>query len=101
MEDRRHSPLSDAQLEEALEGLPLWTRVQGRPAIRRRLQLRNFDEAWDVLNRVADVARRLEHHPEIFNLYSQVRLTLWTYECRGVTAHDVALAHAIDEALEA
>lgn len=46
------------------------------------------------------MARDMEHHPQILNRYSRVEITVWTFECQGVTAHDVAFAKAIDAALD-
>ena len=53
------------------------------------------------LNRVADVAEELGHHPEIFNVYGRVRLTLTTHDAGNVvTEKDHRLAAAIDALLE-
>jgi len=99
--DTRSEKLTPEARQAAVDGLKHWRGVKGRNAIRRRFQLRNFDDAWALMNTVADVARKLDHHPELLNLYSRVEITLWTYECGGLTAHDIALAHAIDAAVDA
>ena len=53
------------------------------------------------LNRVADVAENHGHHPEIFNVYGRVRLTLTTHDAGNtVTNKDRRLATAIDAVIE-
>jgi len=98
--DTRAEPLDAAALDEALAGLSSWTLHNEGRALRRTFQFASFDDAWEFLERVAAAARRLEHHPQILNRFSRVEIVVWTFECQGVTAHDVALARAIDAALE-
>jgi 4a-hydroxytetrahydrobiopterin dehydratase len=45
------------------------------------------------------VAERMNHHPEIFNVYNRVTLTLWTHDAHGLTTLDVTLAQAVEELL--
>ena len=101
MEDTRSERLSAEAVDAALTELPQWKRTRDGAALRRRFQLRTFDEAWALMERIAAVAREQAHHPEILNRYSRVEVSVWTFECEGVTAHDVALARAIDQAAAA
>ena len=52
------------------------------------------------MTRVARTAEALDHHPEWFNVYDKVDVTLFTHDAGGVTDLDVRLAKAMDEALE-
>ena len=69
--------------------------------LEREFQFVDFREAIAFLNRVAEVAEAHGHHPEIFNLYGRVRLTLTTHDAGNtVTEKDHRLAAAIDALFE-
>lgn len=80
----------------ALRDLPQWREVAGRDAISRSLQFKSFSEAWGFMSRVALHAERHDHHPEWFNVYNRVEVTLSTHECGGLSERDVRLAKFID-----
>jgi len=82
----------------ALAERPDWTEAEGRDAITRRFRFKDFNEAFGFMTRVALVAEKLDHHPEWFNVYNRVEVTLTTHDADGVTALDVALAGFIDRA---
>lgn len=52
----------------------------------------NFNEAWGFMSRVALKAESMNHHPEWFNVYNKVDVTLSTHDCQGLSARDVKLA---------
>jgi len=81
----------------ALAGLEGWTEVEGRDAIRKRYTFADFNAAFGFMARAALVAEKLDHHPEWFNVYKTVDLTLSTHDAGGVTERDIALAAAMDE----
>lgn len=85
----------------ALEGLPGWEAVEGRDAIRRAYRFRDFNAAFGFMSRVALMAEKLDHHPEWFNVYSRVDVTLATHDADGVTELDVKLAVFMDAAAAA
>ena len=67
----------------------------------REFKFDDFRAAMAFLNRVADVAEEHGHHPEIFNAYGRVRLTLTTRDAGNtVTEKDHRLAAAIDALLQ-
>ena len=74
-----------------------WTPVEGRDAIQRKFIFSNFNEAWGFMTRVAVEAERRDHHPEWFNVWATVDITLSTHECDGLSMRDVALARFIDK----
>lgn len=81
---------------EALGGLDGWVEVDGRDAISRSFTFRNFNEAFGFMTRVALVAEKMDHHPEWFNVYKTVDVTLSTHDAGGLTELDIRLAAAMD-----
>jgi len=82
--------------QAALARLAGWSEVDGRDAIRRKFTFRNFSEAFGFMTRAALVAEKLDHHPEWFNVYNTVEVTLATHEAGGVTERDVKLAQEMN-----
>jgi 4a-hydroxytetrahydrobiopterin dehydratase len=81
----------------ALGKLHGWSEVEDRDAIRKSYHFSNFSEAWGFLSRVALLAEKMDHHPEIFNVYNRVELVLSTHDAGGLSLRDIALAEAVDE----
>ncbi|MEA3122381.1 MAG: 4a-hydroxytetrahydrobiopterin dehydratase [Paraburkholderia sp.] len=73
-----------------------WEAVTGRDAIHRQFRFDDFNEAFGFMTRVAIKAQEMNHHPEWFNVYRTVDITLSTHEAGGITERDIALAHFID-----
>ena len=85
----------------ALAELPGWSAVEGREAITRSYRFASFSAAFGWMTRAALAAETLDHHPEWFNVYNRVDVTLATHDAGGVTELDVRLATAMDAAFEA
>ena len=80
----------------ALAKLAGWSEVKDRDAISRTFTFRDFNEAFGFKTRAALVAEKLDHHPEWFNVYDKVEVTLATHDAGGVTERDIELAAAMD-----
>jgi 4a-hydroxytetrahydrobiopterin dehydratase len=80
----------------ALGKLNGWSEVNGRDAINRTFTFKDFNEAFGFMARAALIAEKLDHHPEWFNVYNKVEVTLATHDAGGVTERDVRLAEAMD-----
>jgi 4a-hydroxytetrahydrobiopterin dehydratase len=80
----------------ALAKLAGWNEVDGRDAIAKTFVFEDFNAAFGFMARVALVAEKLDHHPEWFNVYKTVEVTLSTHDAGGVTALDIKLAAAMD-----
>lgn len=74
-----------------------WQLVEGRDAIFKKYQFQDFVTAFGFMSSAALVAERLNHHPEWFNVYNRVEVTLSTHDCNGLSALDVELAHHMDD----
>ncbi len=79
--------------------LPQWQLAEGRDALFRSVKLADFSAAWGFMARVALLAEAQDHHPEWFNVYNRVDITLTTHDAGGLSARDVRLAQAIDRLL--
>jgi 4a-hydroxytetrahydrobiopterin dehydratase len=80
----------------ALAELAGWAEVQGRDAITKTFTFKDFNAAFGFMTRAALVAEKLDHHPEWFNVYKTVTVTLSTHDAGGLTGLDVTLAKAMD-----
>jgi 4a-hydroxytetrahydrobiopterin dehydratase len=80
----------------ALAKLSGWSEVKGRDAITRQFEFSDFNEAFGFMARAALIAEKLDHHPEWFNVYNKVEVTLATHDAGGVTERDIKLAQAMD-----
>jgi 4a-hydroxytetrahydrobiopterin dehydratase len=88
--------LSPSARATALKKLPKWKPVAGRGAITRKFAFANFNEAFGFMTRAALLADKMDHHPEWFNVYNKVEVTLSTHDAGGVTQKDIELATAMD-----
>jgi len=90
--------LSDDDRTKTLAGLPGWSRTDGRDAIARTFTFDDFNAAFGFMSRCALKAEAMNHHPEWFNVWNRVEVTLSTHDAGGVTALDIELATFMDKA---
>jgi 4a-hydroxytetrahydrobiopterin dehydratase len=76
--------------------LPHWRMVEGRDAISRTFTFKDFNAAFGFMARAALVAEAMNHHPEWFNVWNRVDVTLSTHDAGGLTEKDLKLAEAMD-----
>lgn len=82
----------------ALAQLTAWRAGDGeREALVRTFAFADFNAAFGFMSRVALMAEKLDHHPEWFNVYNRVEVTLTTHDAGGVTELDLHLARFMDE----
>jgi 4a-hydroxytetrahydrobiopterin dehydratase len=87
----------DAAERKAMAGtLTGWRLVDGRDAIQKTFKFKDFNEAFGFMTRAALVAETMNHHPEWFNVWNRVDVTLSTHDAGGLTALDIKLAQAMD-----
>jgi 4a-hydroxytetrahydrobiopterin dehydratase len=84
------------ELKAALKRLPDWQLAKDREAISRKFQFNDFDAAFAFMARCALKAAAMDHHPEWFNVYNKVEVTLATHDAGGVTQKDIELATTMD-----
>ena len=90
--------MSDSDRVEELKPLleDGWSMVDGRDAIKKNFSFSDFNAAWGFMSRVALKAESMNHHPEWFNVYNRVEVTLSTHDCGGLSARDIKLAKFMD-----
>jgi len=89
--------LDGAAREAALADLPDWSPVDGRDAIARSFKFKNFSQAFAFMTRCAMKAEKMDHHPEWFNIYNRVDVTLATHDVDGLSELDITLAKFMDK----
>ena len=89
--------LSPDARKSALARLAGWSEVTGRDAISKTFTFKDFNQAFGFMARAALVAEKMDHHPEWFNVYKKVEVTLSTHDAGGVTELDIRLAEAMDK----
>jgi 4a-hydroxytetrahydrobiopterin dehydratase len=92
-------PLTPAELASAAQKLRRFRLQDGKLSC--ELQFSSFVTAFGFLSSLALIAERMNHHPEIHNVYNRVALTLWTHDANGLTALDFQLAEAAEGLLDA
>ncbi len=73
-----------------------WAMVDGRDAIRKRYEFGDFVEAFAWMTKAAIWAEKWNHHPEWFNVYKSVDVTLSTHDVGGLSELDIKLAEKMD-----
>ena len=89
--------LSGDARKTALARVPGWSEAKDRDAIFRKFVFKDFNEAFGFMARAALVAEKLDHHPEWFNVYKTVDVTLSTHDAGGLTERDITLAEAMNK----
>jgi 4a-hydroxytetrahydrobiopterin dehydratase len=86
--------LTPSELETAIAQLSGWKLVNDK--LNKSFKFKNFVEAFGFMTKVAIVAEKMDHHPELFNVYSSVVIDLTTHDANGISNLDIDLAKKID-----
>ncbi|CAG9565534.1 unnamed protein product [Danaus chrysippus] len=91
--------LSQQERESLLQPLlnSGWKVQSNRDAIEKEFQFKNFNEAFGFMTRVALLAEKMDHHPEWFNVYNKLQVTLSSHDCNGLSKRDIKMASFMDE----
>ena len=93
----RPAILPQDAVDKALATLDGWAMHDSRNAIVRTFIFSDFNEAFGFMSRTALVAEKMDHHPEWFNVYKTVEVTLATHDVGGVTELDIKLAEEMNK----
>jgi 4a-hydroxytetrahydrobiopterin dehydratase len=89
------TPLTNAELQQFLKAHPGWS-SDGK-TLEKTYEFASFPEAIAFVGRVAEVAERQDHHPDIDIRYRKVKLSLTTHEASGLTFRDPLLASEVEK----
>ncbi len=90
-------PFTSSKIKTYLKKLSKgWDEVNGKK-IEKRFKFKDFKEAMKFVNKVAVVAEKEQHHPDIEISYNKVKITLWTHSIGGLSKNDFILASKIDK----
>jgi len=88
--------LTAEEQKDALDQLHTWKIVDGREAISKTFLFHNFNQAFGFMTRAALLAEAMDHHPEWFNVYNRVEVTLSTHDVGGLSELDIRMARALN-----
>ena len=83
---------------ELLITLKSWTHDAKRDAITREFVFADFAQAFAFMTQIAIQAEKRNHHPEWFNVYNRVKITLTTHDVNGLSQLDIDMARYADAA---
>ena len=87
--------LDSQAIQDRLADLDGWSVKDGK--LHKELAFDDFVTAFGFMTRVALAAESMNHHPEWWNVYNQVKIDLSTHDAGGITDKDFRLARRIDE----
>lgn len=84
-------------LEKEIRNLEEWRRINKK--LERNFKFKDFVEAFSFVTKIALIAEKMNHHPDIKITYNNVDIELTTHDINGISMNDIALARKIDELL--
>ena len=88
--------MSESERNTALETVQGWSLADGREAIHKSFKFKTFNQAFGFMTRMAMVAEKMDHHPEWFNVYNRVDITLSSHDVGGLSQRDFDMAKEAD-----
>jgi 4a-hydroxytetrahydrobiopterin dehydratase len=85
----------DKAITEEIAKLTEWKVVDGK--LNRAFKFASFIDAFAFMTKVAIVAEKMDHHPELFNVYNSVVIDLTTHDTGGISILDIDLAKKIND----
>ena len=73
-----------------------WSTTTERDAIKKTFMFGTFKEAFKFMQKVAKKAEKMDHHPEWFNCYNKIEVTLSTHTCNGLSLRDIEMANFME-----
>ena len=90
--------LTESEISGAINALDGWMVDNSNKvkAIQKEFLFKDFVEAFGFISKVAILAEKANHHPDLINSYNKVKIALTTHDAGGITQFDLDLAKAID-----
>mgnify|MGYP000147092610 FL=1 len=89
--------LTKTEVTQKLKRLSGWKIVKGRNAITKTFKFKDFMQAFSWMTSMAIYAEKKDHHPEWFNVYNTIVVTLSTHDSGGVTKIDIDMAQQMNK----
>lgn len=89
--------MANLEFETIKAKIPNWQSARDGKAIFREFRFEDFNAAFAFMTRAALRAETMNHHPEWFNVYNRVEITLTTHDADGITELDLRFAQFLDE----
>ena len=86
--------LSSEEINHRLEEMNDWTIKEGK--LSKMFEFQNFTQAFGFISKIAIEAEKINHHPELYNVYNKVKILLFTHDLNGISDKDFELAKIID-----
>ena len=94
-------PLLDEKEDELIEQISDWTLLRdGTHKITKQFKFEDFKKAMKFVNKIADLAKKEGHHPDIKIVYNKVNLDLFTHAVGGLSDNDFIMAAKINALLK-
>ena len=90
--------LAAEDVTERLKSMDGWVLAEDGASIWKAFRFKTFVQAFGFMSESALAAEKLDHHPEWFNVYNKVDVTLTTHSADGLTELDFKLAEKMDKA---
>ena len=90
-----YKKLSDNEIEVKLKGIKNWQIENGK--LCKSFEFKNFTQAFGFITKIALESEKLDHHPELFNVFNKVKVFLSTHKVNGISEYDFLLAKKIDD----
>ncbi len=91
----KHPILSTEEINHRLDEMDGWSIKDGK--LNKMFEFQNFTQAFGFISKIAIEAEKINHHPELYNVYNKVRILLFTHDINGISDQDFKLAEIIDK----
>jgi 4a-hydroxytetrahydrobiopterin dehydratase len=84
-------------LDNEIKELKDWRKIDSK--LEKNYKFKDFVEAFSFITKIALIAEKMNHHPDIKIVYNRVDIELTTHDINGISGNDITLARKIDELL--
>ena len=89
--------IEEEKIAGLIQEIPSWIYIEERKAIQREMRFSDFASCFAFMTRLAFLAESMNHHPEFFQCYNQLRIVLTTHDVDGLSDLDLRMAKIIDQ----
>lgn len=86
--------LGKAEVKSLLARVRGWKVVKGK--LHREFKFEDFNQAIRFIDRLRPLANRMNHHPELYNVYDKVTIDIVTHDAGGITELDFEFAEKVN-----